>query len=478
MAASLTLVSNVPANHAMSHCALRNSAKIGSNLTKPISHLTPDQAIMIFKNQICPNPAIEIIDVDSLDIMEAQQSFKVFPKDSLMVLKHAESVSEVYFDQKLVIQPKKQRVFKFSPNNPVLNQAVFKMVEEEYGKNSPPIVPPSSCTYIFFYSAAKKVHSAIPQNNFSVLDQDISSNKPLSGYFLLSVFFHTSLDTLKVIALVDNDATCKLISKNLDDKLCIDYHPSGLVKGGASQIFPSFRLTEPLSFHVEKQEMIADFSVVNQLVYPIILGVNWWRKHNVSKLLCSNTMQLTHPDGLVLQLSLVPQYPDNELIETLPLVKSLAPEITKALPDCLSGLAVTFDANRAHGLPSYTDFDFNFKLTSLIYPINLKEEECLEEWTRDMEAKGQIFRKTSPVCSPLLFVQKADGTLRPCVDYGNLNNVTVPDPYPLPLESQISRYVEKARVFSKLDLLNAFNQIRIKKDQEWLTAFQTKCGIF
>ena len=59
-----------------------------------------------------------------------------------------------------------------------------------------------------------------------------------------------------------------------------------------------------------------------------------------------------------------------------------------------------------------------------------------------------------------------------------MNNITVPDYYPLPIESTIAREVEKACVFSKMDLKDAFNQIRISPGQEWLTAFRTHKGMF
>ncbi|KAJ9064793.1 hypothetical protein DSO57_1026549 [Entomophthora muscae] len=81
------------------------------------------------------------------------------------------------------------------------------------------------------------------------------------------------------------------------------------------------------------------------------------------------------------------------------------------LPLCLSHLHTAFDSKLADGLPAHSQFDFEFKLTvdlvkvaSPIYPLNLKEEQYLEEWTKDMENKGQIFRKSSPICSPPLFV--------------------------------------------------------------------------
>ncbi|KAJ9083817.1 hypothetical protein DSO57_1030955 [Entomophthora muscae] len=59
---------------------------------------------------------------------------------------------------------------------------------------------------------------------------------------------------------------------------------------------------------------------------------------------------------------------------------------------CLSHLHAAFDSKLSDGLPENSQFDFEFKIT-----VNLVKEQCLEEWTNDMEAKGQIFRKSSSI---------------------------------------------------------------------------------
>ena len=169
----------------------------------------------------------------------------------------------------------------------------------------------------------------------------------------------------------------------------------------------------------------------------------------------------------------------------LPRIALIAAKVVPEIPECISHLAEVFNQERANRLPLHTKFDFEFKLTvdlikinSPLYPLTLPEEAALDAWIDELEPKGWIVKETSPVCAPLLFVEKSDGTLRPCVDYGLLNNVTVPDPYPTPLEPQIARYVEHAKVFSKLDCMNAFNQVRIKEGQEWLTAFRCRRGVY
>src|SRR5437762_8606199 len=80
---------------------------------------------------------------------------------------------------------------------------------------------------------------------------------------------------------------------------------------------------------------------------------------------------------------------------------------------------------------------------------------------------------------PILFVPKGnDGDLRLCVDYRGLNSVTIKNRYPLPLVGEIMDRLSKAKVFTKLDLRNAYYRIRIREGDEWKTAFRTRYGHF
>lgn len=66
-----------------------------------------------------------------------------------------------------------------------------------------------------------------------------------------------------------------------------------------------------------------------------------------------------------------------------------------------------------------------------------------------------------------------DGSLRPCIDYRGLNDITIKNRYPFPLMSSAFEVLQGAKVFTKLDLRNAYNLIRIKEGDEWKTAFNT-----
>ncbi len=78
----------------------------------------------------------------------------------------------------------------------------------------------------------------------------------------------------------------------------------------------------------------------------------------------------------------------------------------------------------------------------------------------------------------MLFVKKPSSGLRFCVDYRKLNQLTKKDYYPLPLINKTLARLNKAKVYTKLDIRQAFYQIRIAEDAEELTTFRTRYGLY
>ena len=114
-----------------------------------------------------------------------------------------------------------------------------------------------------------------------------------------------------------------------------------------------------------------------------------------------------------------------------------------------------------------------------IYPLLEIELQTLREWLKEMERTGKIWRSTSAAGLPILFVPKPNGRgLRLCVDYRGLNAVTIPNRYPLPLMQELQDRVQGSRYFTKMDLKNGFNLIRIREGDEWKTAFRTHYGLY
>ena len=68
--------------------------------------------------------------------------------------------------------------------------------------------------------------------------------------------------------------------------------------------------------------------------------------------------------------------------------------------------------------------------------------------------------------------------MRICVDYRGLNNISIKNRYPIPLIKETLDAISKAKWFTKLDVIAAFNKIRVADGHEWTTAFITRFGLF
>ena len=105
--------------------------------------------------------------------------------------------------------------------------------------------------------------------------------------------------------------------------------------------------------------------------------------------------------------------------------------------------------------------------------LRLKLDEFLENgWLRPATGFHSNF------AAPVVFARKADGTLRFCVDYRALNEVTVRDGYPLPRDDELLDQLHGAKYFTTMDLSSAYHQIPMHEDDIFKTTFRTRYGLF
>ena len=112
------------------------------------------------------------------------------------------------------------------------------------------------------------------------------------------------------------------------------------------------------------------------------------------------------------------------------------------------------------------------------YPISHKERTVVSEITDDMLKKQVIRESISPWNSPLILIKKKDGSFRPCIDFRKLNNVTVPEKFPIPMISDILQSMHGAKFFTTLDLESSYWQTSINESDKQKTAFSTQTGHF
>jgi hypothetical protein len=120
------------------------------------------------------------------------------------------------------------------------------------------------------------------------------------------------------------------------------------------------------------------------------------------------------------------------------------------------------------GLPPKRDIDFSINLMTRAalmsktpYEMSTQELKELQMQLEEILKKGYIRPSVSPWGAPVLFVKKKDGTLRLCIDFRQLNKVTVKNKYPMPRIDDLFDQLKDAKIFSKIDFRLRYHQVRI-----------------
>ncbi|TYK11011.1 hypothetical protein E5676_scaffold874G00530 [Cucumis melo var. makuwa] len=105
-----------------------------------------------------------------------------------------------------------------------------------------------------------------------------------------------------------------------------------------------------------------------------------------------------------------------------------------------------------------------------------REIEFAIELSRELLDKGFIRPSVSPWGAPVLFIKKKDGSMRLCINYRELNKVIVQNKYPLPRIGDLFDQLQRATVFSKIDLRSGYHQLKIKDSDVQMTTFRSRYG--
>ena len=155
------------------------------------------------------------------------------------------------------------------------------------------------------------------------------------------------------------------------------------------------------------------------------------------------------------------------MLEDIPIVK----EFPDVFPNDISSL------------PPNREVEFTIDLIPGTEPISIPPYRMAPAKLRELKAqleellsKGFIRPSISPWGAPVLFVKKKDGSLRLCIDYRQLNRVTIRNQYPLPRIDELFDRLQGSRVYSKIDLRSGYHQLRVQESDVPKTAFRTRYG--
>ena len=231
--------------------------------------------------------------------------------------------------------------------------------------------------------------------------------------------------------------------------------------------------------------------------FDVIVGMDWMGSNEAKNLCGKRVVSIKRPDG---EKFYVYGNRDNKF----PCVISAFKAQKCLTKGCESFLAYVLDGKKEKkkvedvkvanefpevfpedlpGLPPIRQVEFGIDLIPGANPIarapyRLAPTEMKELMSQLQELldKGFIRPSSSPWGDPVLFVKKKDGTMRMCIDYRELNKVTINNRYPLPRIDDLFDQLQGADFFSKIDLRSGYHQVRVKEDDVGKTAFRTRYG--
>nr|GFB64916.1 putative reverse transcriptase domain-containing protein [Tanacetum cinerariifolium] len=154
-------------------------------------------------------------------------------------------------------------------------------------------------------------------------------------------------------------------------------------------------------------------------------------------------------------------------LEDVPMVRNFP----KVFPEELSGLPLTrpveFQIDLVPG---------SAPVTRAPYRLAHSEMKELAEQLKELSDKGFIRPSSSPSGAPVLFVKKKDGSFRMCIDYRELNKLTVKNRYPLPRIDDLFDQLQGSSIYSKINMRSGYHQLRLREEDILKTAFRTRYG--
>ena len=328
---------------------------------------------------------------------------------------------------------------------------------------------------------------------FTVTQQEADASPDMiTG--MISVYDHDAY------ALVDLGATHSFISVPFTERNQIESQPIDgrmvvSIPNGDTMI--SERIVPCSRLVIQNKDFIADLIVLGIHDFDIVLGMDWLSKHRATLDFYKKEVILVRPEepGVIFRgirkeiaPSLINAMTASKMLQKgcqgyLEFIVDMRQErtrledilIVKEFPDVFP--------NDISGLPPDREVEFTIDLIPGTEPISIPPYRMSPAELREIKAqleellsKGFIRPSISPWEAPVIFVKKKDGSLRLCIDYRQLNRVTIRNQYPLPRIGELFDQLQGSRVYSKIDLRSGYHQLRVQESNVIKTTFRTRYG--
>ncbi|GJX47750.1 putative reverse transcriptase domain-containing protein [Tanacetum coccineum] len=158
---------------------------------------------------------------------------------------------------------------------------------------------------------------------------------------------------------------------------------------------------------------------------------------------------------------------EGKRLEDVPIVRDFPEVFPKDLPGIPPARQVEFQIDLVPGAAPLARAPYR------LAPSKMKE---LAEQLQELSDKGFIRPSSSPWGAPVLFVKKKDGSFRMCIDYRELNKLTMKNRYPLPRIDDLFDQLQGSSIYSKIDLRSGYHQLRVPEEDIPKTTFRTRYG--
>ena len=308
------------------------------------------------------------------------------------------------------------------------------------------------------------------------------------------------LSLIQVYALIDPGASHSFVSHRITRNLNV--LPSRLNVGMvvSTPLGKNINIDEVYKgviLNIEGAELRADLMPLALDDFDLILGMDWLSRHRARVDCFTKTVNLQDVSGKrvvfrgemrVIPNSIISVMTAGKLIRKgSPAWLSHVRELKKGSIE-LTNIPIVKEfpdvfPEELPGLPPIREIEVSIETLPGVNPIAQSpyrmapiELAELKIQLQELLDKGFIRPSNSPWGAPVLFVKKKDGTFRLCIDYRQLNKVTVKNKYPLPRIDDLFDQLKGARVFSKIDLRSGYHQLRIREHDIQKTAFRTRYG--